>query len=216
MALGGATLAGLVNNAGVALPGPLLLQPIEEFERQFQINLFGQLKVIQSFAPLLGAGETRDGAPGRIVNMSSVAGKMAMPYLGAYAASKHALEGFSEALRRELLMFGIDVVIIGPGVITTPIWDKAAHAPLDRYDATPFGEGIRRAQKYALEHGRAGPPPALVATAVVRALTSRRPPPRIAVVGRPLLDWVLPRLLPKRILDRLVAKRLGLRAPAKT
>lgn len=209
-ALGDATLAGLVNNAGVALPGPLLHQPIDEFERQVQINLFGQLKVIQSFAPLLGAGETRRGAPGRIVNMSSVAGRMAMPYLGAYAGSKHAFEGLSDALRRELMIFGVDVIVIEPGVIATPIWDKAEHAALDRYDATPFGEGARRLRKYAAERSRRGAPPEFVAAAVVRALTAKRPPTRIPVVSRPLLDWVLPRLLPERLLDRLAAKRLGL------
>lgn len=209
-ALADTTLAGLVNNAGVALPGPLLHQPVDEFEQQFQINLFGQLKVIQIFAPLLGAGEARRGAPGRIVNMSSVAGRMAMPYLGAYAASKHALEGFSDALRRELMIFGVDVVVIEPGVIATPIWDKAEHAALDRYDATPFGAGARRLRKYAVERSRAGAPPALVASAVVRALTAKRPPTRIPVVPRPLLDWVLPRLLPERWLDHLAARRLAL------
>jgi len=207
--LGGATLAGLVNNAGVALPGPLLHQPLDEFRRQFEINLFGQLQVIQSFAAFLGADRNRRGAPGRIVNMSSVAGKSAMPYLGAYAASKHALEGFSDALRRELMLYGIDVIVIEPGVIATPIWDKAEHASLDRYYATPYGEGARRVQKYALERGRKGAPPELVARAVLRALTDRRPPTRMVVVARPMLDWRLPRLLPERLVDRLIAKRLG-------
>jgi NAD(P)-dependent dehydrogenase (short-subunit alcohol dehydrogenase family) len=213
-ALAGATLAGLVNNAGVALPGPLLHQPVAEFERQFEVNLFGQLKVIQSFAPLLCARDGRRGAPGRIVNMSSVAGTVAMPFLGAYAGSKHALEGFSAALRRELMIFGVDVIVIAPGVIKTPIWEKAEHAALDRYDATPFGRSVQRLRTYALGRGRAGARPELVAAAVLRALTARRPPTRIPVVPRPLLDWVLPRLLPERLLDRVVAKRLGLSAPA--
>lgn len=208
--LGDDTLKGLVNNAGVALPGPLLHQPLEEFERQFEINLFGQLRVIQSFAPFLGADRNRRGAPGRIVNMSSIAGKSGMPYLGAYAASKHALEGLSDALRRELMLYGIDVIVIEPGVIATPIWDKAEHAPLERYDATPFGEGARRMQKYAVERGRKGPPPDLVAAAVLRALTEKRPPTRKLVVARPLPEWFLPRLIPERVLDRLIAKRLGL------
>ena len=101
--LDGATLAGLVNNAGVAVPGPLLHLPIDDFRRQIEINLVAQLQVIQAFAPLLGAGAQRRGAPGRIVNMSSVAGRFAAPFLGAYAASKFGLEGMSDALRRELI-----------------------------------------------------------------------------------------------------------------
>lgn len=207
--LEGETLTGLVNNAGVALPGPLLHQPLEEFKRQFEVNLFGQFRVIQSFAPFLGADRNRRGAPGRIVNMSSIAGKSAMPYLGAYAASKHALEGLSDALRRELMLYGIDVIVIEPGVIATPIWEKAEHAPLDRYDSTPFGEGARRMQKYALGRGKQGAPPELVARAVLRALNEKRPPTRMVVVARPLLDWFLPRLIPERVFDRLIAKRLG-------
>ncbi len=208
--LGGRKLAGLVNNAGVALPGPLLHQPVAEFQQQFEVNLFGQLKVIQAFAPLLGAGGDREGNPGRIVNMSSVAGTLAAPYLGAYAASKHALEGFSDALRRELMIFGVDVILIEPGVIMTPIWDKAERVDLARYDDTAFGPGARRLQKWAAERGQNGAPANLVAAAVVRALTDPRPPARIRVVPNYLSDWLLPRLLPTRFLDWMIAKRLGL------
>ena len=206
----GRRLSGLVNNAGVALPGPLLHQSIGEFLQQFEVNLFGQLKVIQTFAPLLGATGKGEGAPGRIVNMSSVAGTLAAPYLGAYAASKHALEGLSDALRRELMIFGVDVIVIEPGVIRTPIWDKADRLDLSRYDNTAYGPGARRLQKWASERGQKGAPVELVAKAVVRALTARRPPARIRVVPNYLLDWTLPRLLPTRFLDRLIAKRLGL------
>jgi len=213
--LDGVTLAGLVNNAGAAFPAPLLYQPIEEVRHQLEVNVVGQLAVIQAFAPLLGASETTGrGPPGRIVNMSSVAGTVAMPYLGAYAASKHALEGLSDALRRELIVFGVDVVVIEPGVIATPIWDKAEHADFGRYDATVFGPSARRLQKWAIEKGRFAPPPERVSAAVLRALTEPRPPARIRVVPNYLLDWILPRLLPARLLDRLIAKRMGLLPPA--
>jgi NAD(P)-dependent dehydrogenase (short-subunit alcohol dehydrogenase family) len=208
--LGGRRLAGLVNNAGVALPGPLLHQPIEEFKQQFEVNLFGQLNVVQAFAPLLGADPSRQGKAGRIVNMSSVAGSLAMPYLGAYGASKHALEGFSDALRRELMIFGVDVIVIEPGVIRTPIWDKADQADLSRYDATVFGPGMRRLHKWAMERGAKGAAPDLVSKEVVRALTEERPPARIRIVPNYLFDWALPRLLPTRALDWIVARRLGL------
>jgi NAD(P)-dependent dehydrogenase (short-subunit alcohol dehydrogenase family) len=208
--LAGRKLAGLVNNAGVALSGPLLYQPIEEFRRQFEVNLFGQLNVVQAFAPLLGADPARQGKPGRIVNMSSVAGTLAMPYLGAYGASKHALEGFSDSLRRELMIFGVDVIVVQPGVIKTPIWDKADRTDVSRYDATVFGPGMRRLRKWAMERGANGAPPEWVSKAVVRALTAAYPPTRIRVVPNYLFDWALPRLLPTRLLDFIVAKRLGL------
>jgi NAD(P)-dependent dehydrogenase (short-subunit alcohol dehydrogenase family) len=213
--IAGATLSGLVNNAGIAVPGPLLYLPIEDFRRQLEINVTGQLRVIQAFAPLLGAGgPPRRGAPGRIVNMSSVAGSMARPFVGAYAASKHALEGLSDALRRELMVFGVDVVIIEPGIIATPIWDKAQQADVSRFDATIYGPAVRRLQKWAEECGRLGPPPDRVSAAVMRALTEPRPPARIRVVPNYFLDWVLPRALPARWVDRLIAKRMGLLSPA--
>src|SRR5262245_15640607 len=108
-ALGGETLAGLVNNAGVAVPGPLLELPIEEFRRQIEVNLTGVVIATQAFAPLLGIDRRLNGAPGRIVNIGSVGGQVATPFLAPYNASKFAIEGLSESLRRELLLFGIDV-----------------------------------------------------------------------------------------------------------
>jgi NAD(P)-dependent dehydrogenase (short-subunit alcohol dehydrogenase family) len=208
--LAGRALAGLVNNAGVALPGPLLHQPIDEFRRQIETNVVGQLAVIQAFAALLGARPDRPEKPGRIVNMSSVAGSLASPFLGAYAASKHALEGFSDALRRELMIYGIDVIVIAPGVIATPIWDKAILRDPSVYDGTVYARSIRRLYKWAAENGPLGVRPEQVARAVLRALTAPRPPTRIPVVRRYWLDFVLPRLLPTRLVDRLAAKRLAL------
>jgi hypothetical protein len=213
--LAGGTLEGLVNNAGVALPGPLLYQPIEEFRRQFEVNVVGQLRVIQAFAPLLGAGAARNGRPGRIVNMSSVAGTIASPFVGAYASSKHALEGLSDALRRELMIFGVDVIVIEPGVVRTPIWDKAQEADFSRYDSTPYGPSARRLLKWAGEHSLDGAPAELVAKAVLRAFDSRFPPTRIRVVPNYLTDWILPRIIPTRLLDWLIARRLRLLPPAK-
>lgn len=211
--LAGETLLGLVNNAGIAVPGPLLYLPIEDFRRQIEVNLTGQLAVIQAFAPLLGAGgPPRRGAPGRIVNMSSVAGHMARPFVGAYAASKHALEGLSDALRRELMVFGVDVVVIEPGIIATPIWDKATQTDVSRFDNTVYGPAVRKLQKWAEECGRLGPPADRVATATLRALTEPHPPARIRVVPNYLLDWILPRALPARWLDRLIARKMGLTA----
>ena len=130
--LSGRTLAGLVNNAGIAVPGPLLHVPIADLRRQLEVNLIGQMQVTQAFAPLLGARDPQGGPPGRIVNMSSVAGRIARPFFGPYNASKFGLEGLSDALRRELTVYGIKVVVIQPGMISTPIWDKAEDRRLRR------------------------------------------------------------------------------------
>ncbi len=208
--LNGKTLAGLVNNAGVAFPGPLLHLPMEDFRRQIAINLTGQLKVTQAFAPLLGAGEEkRAGAPGRIVNMSSVAGRFAKPFMGAYNASKFGLEGLSDALRRELIVYGVDVVVIEPGMIATPIWDKLNSLDLSHFDGTIYEAAGRRVQAWAVERGRSAPPASRVADAVKFALCAPKPPARIAVVKNWLTDYVLPPLLPTRLTDWLVARWLG-------
>src|SRR5215510_4870930 len=123
--LNGETLFGLVNNAGIAVPAPLIHQSTDDFRHQLEVNLVSVLIVTKAFVPLLGSDRSLTGNPGRIINMSSVGGKRGGPFLGAYVTSKHGLEGFSETLRRELMLYGIDVIIIGPGAIATPIWDKA-------------------------------------------------------------------------------------------
>jgi NAD(P)-dependent dehydrogenase (short-subunit alcohol dehydrogenase family) len=123
--LDGERLAGLVNNAGIAVPGPLMELRIEDFRRQLAVNLLGQLAVTQAFLPLLGTDLGLKGPAGRIIMMSSVAGRTGVAFLGPYAASKHALEGMSKSLRQELMMFGIDVIVVAPGSVATPIWDKA-------------------------------------------------------------------------------------------
>lgn len=207
--LGGATLFGLVNNAGMAVQGPLLHLPIEDFRRQIEVNLIGQLRVVQAFAPLLGARAPLADRPGRIVNMSSVAGRFAAPFMGAYAASKFALEAFSDSLRRELMVYGVDVIVIEPGMIATPIWDKAEVAGVSGFDETIYAPAARRVLNWAVEKGRAAPPAEKVAQAVLRALTAPRPPARIPVVANWLLDYALPPLLPTRLIDWLAARRLG-------
>lgn len=210
--LRGATLAGLVNNAGVAVPGPLLHLPIADLRRQLEINLIGQLQVTQAFAPLLGARQPLAETPGRIVMMSSIAGRFASPFLGAYNASKFALEGMSDALRRELKVYGIDVVLIEPGMIATPIWDKAESADFTHFDDTVYGPAARRVQKWAVEEGRTAPGPEIVAAAALRGLTASRAPLRIPVMKNRFLGWTLPGLLPMRLVDWLTDYQLGFSA----
>ena len=210
-ALAGSRLCGLVNNAGVAVPGPLALQPIAEFRDQMEVNLVGPLMVTQAFLPLLGTDPTLTGLPGRIINISSVGGKLGGPFLGAYVAAKHALEGLSETLRRELMLFGIDVIIVAPGAVATPIWDKAEEVPLEPLAATPYGPALRRMRDDALKNGRAGYPPEKVAEVIWTALNTAKPAARYAVVINKLTNWTIPRLLPTRLVDRIIAGQLGLK-----
>lgn len=209
-ALGDRRLFGLVNNAGVAVPGPLLHLPCEDLAHQIDINLLGAHRVTQAFAPLLGVDRARAGPPGRIVMISSVAGQDCMPFVGAYGASKHALEGYSKSLRRELLIYGIDVIIIGPGAIATPIWDKADRGDYSAIANTDYAPFIDQARRTMVENGRHGLPAEKVADLIWRALTVARPKARYAILRRPFMDRTLPRLLGARAVDRIVAKRLGL------
>ncbi|MEY2817507.1 MAG: serine 3-dehydrogenase, partial [Chloroflexota bacterium] len=170
--LKGETLFGLVNNAGIAVAAPMLYLKPDDFRRQLEINVTGQLIVTQAFTPLLGADRSLNGKPGRIVNITSVSGKNGSPFLGAYAASKHALEGLSESMRRELMLYGIDVIIVAPGPIATPIWDKAEEVNAKEYRHTDYYESGKKFQKYTIAKGRSGLPPEAVSKAVFKALTS--------------------------------------------
>ena len=208
-AMKGETLLGLVNNAGIAVSGPLLYITPDEFRDQMEVNLIGVLNATQAFAPLLGADRSLKGKPGRIVNIASVGGKRAFPFIGPYAASKHALEGFSEALRRELMLFGIDVIIIGPGAVKTAIWDKADQVDVSRYANTPYGPSIERFTKFFIENGKKGLPPEKLGRVIMHALTTAKPKVRYAVVPSFIQDRLLPAIMPRRTVDRVVAGRLG-------
>ncbi len=150
------------------------------------------------------------GKPGRIVNISSVGGRMVSPFLGAYAASKHALEALSDAFRRELMIFGIDVIVVEPGAVATPIWDKAEQGDFALYADTVYGPILEQLTAYFIDRGRAGLPPERIARRVRRVLMTRSPKARYLVVPQKLMNWTLPRLMSDRMLDSVMAKRLGL------
>ncbi len=199
----------LVNNAGMVVGGPLLHVKIEDFEYQFKVNLFGLMKVTQTFAPLLGARSNHQRPPGKIIQISSVSGKVGMPFVGPYASSKHALEGLSETLRRELLLWGIDVIVIGPGAVKTPIWNKnddemASFGPTPYAPALKtFGEKlIRNTLKTALESQ-------YLCNQIAKIMESRKPKPRYTFMARKFTNYTLPRILPTRMVDRIMGKMLG-------
>lgn len=202
-ALNGKALYALVNNAGVAVGGPLEKLPREDLRWQFEVNVFGLMDVTQALMPLMQGG-------GKIVNISSIGGVTTQPFIGAYSASKHALEALSDALRKELLMTGsqTDVIVIQPGNIRTPIWDKADEIDLEAYAGTPYyelGEKIKRA---AVSGGQNGEPPERVAEYVLGALGRSQNPARYIVSGNWPQEVLLPRALPDRWLDRLTKKVL--------
>jgi len=205
------TLFGLVNNAGIAVPGPLMHLPTEDFRHQLEVNLVSVLIVTKAFLPLLGSDRSLRGNPGRIINISSVGGKAGGPFVGAYSASKHGLEGFSESLRRELMLYGIDVIIVGPGSVATPIWDKAEQLEISTFAHTEYGESMRRVQEYMIRNGRNGYPPEKVGEVVWHALTTPKPRVRYAVIPGSSLSRVIQMLLPKRMVDRIIARNLGFR-----
>ncbi|WP_375463959.1 SDR family NAD(P)-dependent oxidoreductase [uncultured Methylobacterium sp.] len=209
--LGGRTLDGLVNNAGMALADPLLVQTVADFRRQIEVNLIGMFAVTRAFAPLLGAEPGLEGPKGRIVNISSVGGRIGPPFLGAYAASKHGVEGFSESLRRELQLVGIDVVIVGPGAVATPTWDKAEAAPSAHLAGTMWERPFRAFRDTMIENGRKGLTSDQIGEVVRTALTAAKPRARYAPVPGKLLNWTLPTTLPSRLVDRLIGGQLGLR-----
>lgn len=206
-------LQALVNNAGIAVAGPLEYLPIDELRRQLEVNFVGQVAVTQGCLPLLRrarASSRGDHRAGRIVFMSSVAGRSAMPFVGAYAASKHAMEGAADALRVELRPFGLDVILVEPGVVTTPIWETSRRAGEQAIRALPaagrehYG-AVLDALNARAARGVAGLPPEKVAEAVSHALTSRRPRARY-VVGRAARSRILMEaLLPARVRDTVIA-----------
>ena len=207
--LAGEALCGLINNAGIAVTGPLLEVPIAELRRQLEVNLIGQMLVTQAFAPLLGADPSRARGKGRIVMVTSTGGRRAFPFMGPYAASKFALEGLSESLRRELMLFGIEVIIVAPGPTATPIWDKAEAVDVSSFARSPFAPALGKFRELMLRQGRKGLSPARIARVIAEALTAKRPRVRYTVTPTPVLNLMLTNL-PKRLVDRMVARTLGL------
>ena len=211
--LAGETLAGLVNNAGIAIAGPVLELSADEFRRQMEVNFIGPIIATQAFGPLLGSDPSLKGPRGKIVMISSVAGKNGNPLSSAYSASKHAIEGLSESLRREMMLFGIDVIIIAPGAVKTPIWSKADEVDISAYKNSPYFPAMERVRKFLLHLGEIGLPPERIAARIADVLTSANPRVRYEITPDPMRH-LIGALLPKRVVDRIIAKRLGLLPPA--
>lgn len=205
-------LDGLVNNAGVALPGPLEYLPIDVFRQQIEINLVGQLAVTQAMLPALRLASDA-GKDARIVMIGSIGGRVAGPMLGPYHAAKFGLVGLTDSLRAELAPFGVRVVLIEPGSIATPIWRRGGAAGEKLIRSMPpeaaarYASQIEAAQANAAKTAARGIPPQRAARVIVKALTGPHPRPR-QVIGRDAqVAAALVRLLPYRLLYRAIAGR---------
>jgi NAD(P)-dependent dehydrogenase (short-subunit alcohol dehydrogenase family) len=203
-------LAGIVNNAGISVAGPVEFVPLELWRQQFEINVFGVVAMIQAFMPLLR--ENR----GRIVTTGSLAGRLAQPMVAPYSASKHALEALHDALRIELRPWGIGVSLLEPGAVKTPIWTKGIeagsellrHAPAQLRDL--YGAAAEIATRMAIHENETGVEPIEVARAVEHALLSARPRPRYPVGRQARILIPLSRILPDRLKDELILRVSGL------
>jgi NAD(P)-dependent dehydrogenase (short-subunit alcohol dehydrogenase family) len=202
-ALAGKPLRALVNNAGIPAFGPLEHIELETVRRVFDVNVVGVVAMTQAFLPLLRA------SGGRVINISSVSARLALPFAGPYAASKFALEGISDSLRRELAGSGVWVTVVQPGSVRTAIWEKIAAIELERYAGTVYGTLLQRLRQLALRSGERGIPAAAVADVIVRVVQSPHPPIRVLVTGKGGWRHRLSSLLPDRLLDRMVARRVS-------
>jgi NAD(P)-dependent dehydrogenase (short-subunit alcohol dehydrogenase family) len=208
--LGDAPLAGLVNNAGIAVAAPVEFLPIDKLRQQLEINLIGQVAVTQAFLPALRR------ARGRIVNVSSIGGRFALPLVSAYNASKFGLEGLSDSLRRELLSQGVDVILIEPGGVKTPIWKKGEELADEMMEDVPpeaeqlYGKMVAalRAETAKIAHKR-GIEPSEVAEAIGKALTASRPRTRYLVGTDAKVRAAMMKVVPDRVMDRMVSRALS-------
>ncbi len=204
----GGRVAGLVNNAGVAVPGPVEAVDLDELRRQLEINVVGQVAVTQAFLPMIRA------ARGRVVLMSSIGGRMSFPHLSPYNASKHALEAIGDSLRQEMRQFGVEVAIVEPGSVSTPFWGKGqaeapkARAAMSTEQLALYSGQLDQVEAAAEKTAGRGVPPERVAEAVVQALTAQRPRTRYVVGTDAKIQVQLRKVLPDRVLDRLVAREM--------
>jgi NAD(P)-dependent dehydrogenase (short-subunit alcohol dehydrogenase family) len=206
--LGNEPLRGLVNNAGIAVSGPVEFLPIAEVRKQLEVNFIGQVAVTQAFLPLLRRSK------GRIVNIGSVGGEVALPFLSPYAASKHAMEGFNDSLRREVEPLGVFVTVVRPGAIQSSIWERGNTAADEVLSSVPpealevYGDAVRGARAAANQRAQEAIPAQEVADVVEHALTAERPKTRYVVGRTGKAMVVLERWLPDRVFDRLVARAM--------
>ena len=203
-------LDGLINNAGHMLePGPVEFQNIEKIRAQFDVNVFGMMSVTMALLPLLGTADPGRRHAGRIINMSSIEGKVASPFISAYSATKHAIEGFSASLRRELRLFGIKVIVVGPGGIQTEMWRKNTF-PVAPLVGTAYEEPFRKLNAMLKQMEKESATAEEVAQFLVRVFECPKPKARYAH-SRALMDGPWTMLIPDLWYDAMLGVMFGLK-----
>ncbi len=195
----------LINNAGVARAAPFEHQNFQEIKNMIQVNVLAVLRVTQIITPFLKSNQ------GRIINISSVSGKTGTPFLAAYCASKHAIEGFSESLRREMKVYGIKVIIIGPGSVKTPIWSKGFSRNQEGYSNTDFASSFEKFLSFGASEEQNALPVSVVVSDIMHASLSKYPRRRYAPIPRKIRNRYLTQWLPAAVVDYLVCKALDLK-----
>ena len=201
-------LACLINNAGIAVGGPVMHISMEDYQRQFDVNLFGVIAVTKAYLPLLGAVKNYKNKPGKILNMSSISGQIAFAFLSPYCASKFALEAFGDCLRREMIIYGIDVISIEPGPVKTPIWNKSPEIPAEVL-ASDFGNGLQQFQQYMGKSAKEGMESDDLAMEVFKVYKKRKPKTRYVFMNKKFTNYTIPRhFISARKFDGFIKKML--------
>ena len=202
-------LSCIINNAGIAIGGPVRYLTVDNFRKQFEVNFFGLIEVSKTFLDLL-IDSNKYKMKNKIINIGSISGKRSYPFVGPYTSSKFALEGFTDAFRRELLMHDIDVILIEPGPIRTPIWEKTPDIDNNPFIGTEFEKPLRKFTKGYLAIGQKGFPPKVIGDKVVEIMNTNHPKTRYVITPNKIKNYLMPGFLPDRIVDRMIGKMLGI------
>ncbi len=214
--LSGEPLWGLINNAGVAIGGPIETLPMQRFREQFEVNVFGLIATTQAFLPQIRKAE------GRVVNISSISGLLATPFLGPYCGSKFAVEAISDALRRELMQYNVKVSIVEPGPIQTPIWQKSLGRKEEFLEGASeealgvYGPMMESFEKAIVETEKSAVPVEKVVEKIVHAMTSERPKTRYLVGPSSRFVSVMKKWAPDRFLDKMMVLKIKSGKPARS
>lgn len=205
-------LDGLINNSGIEIVAPAELQKTEDMRAQFETNVFGLMSVTKTLLPSLGTDAKGRGHAGRIINVSSIGGVLALPFLSSYAATKFAVEGYSHSLRRELRLFGVKVIIIGPGAIKSGIWNKIKVSD-DMYKGTMYATAFAKFEALMQRAERDGATPESIGTFIRTIFEAKRPKVRYVFTPGKFQNWTLPSVLPHAWIDGLFSIMFGLKKP---
>ncbi len=212
-ALGRERLQGLVNLAGIETVDALAVVPLADVQDTFDVHVFGMLRMVQAFLPLLGADESRLGPKGRIVNISSVVGKWGAPFFGTYSSAKHAVEGMSESMRREFAHVGVDVIVVRPGNTKSGVFEKVRVVKHEYLRGTVWEKPVADFRKIFLDGAVNGWPMARVVAVIETALTAQRPRAAYVAAAERFMNYTAPTLSPPRLVDKVLAYRIARRAP---